>query len=265
MKAATFNVNSINARMESLSSFLAEEKPDIVLLQEIKTEFEKFPFFELKTLGYEAKILGQKSYNGVAVLSPYKMEIVQENLPNFPDENARYLEVEVYINDKPVRAASIYVPNGNPPYNAPNDDSKFIYKLKFMDCLYAHMQDILSRRENFFVAGDFNVIFSEVDVYNPEHFRQNALFRTEVRERFSALTYLGLCDAFRAINQKENGYTYWDYSGGALAADLGMRIDYFLLSPLMTDKLRACRVSKKTRSLSRPSDHAPLIAEFEGL
>ena len=133
-----------------------------------------------------------------------------------------------------------------------------------MDALYAHMKELLSQREDFLIGGDFNVIFSDADVYNPEHFRKNALFRTEVRDRFSALTYLGLCDAFRILHKKENGYTYWDYSGGAFAADLGMRIDYFLLSPLMTDKLKACRVSKKTRLMPRPSDHAPLVAEFEG-
>ena len=264
MKIATFNVNSINARIENIITFLQTEKPDVVLLQEIKTEFDNFPFFELKSAGYDAKILGQKSYNGVAILSTHKIEIIQENLPNFADENARYLEAKITVNSQNLRVASIYLPNGNPPYNNPDDETKFIYKLNFMDALYHHMKKVLDLREDFIIGGDFNVIFSDFDVYNAELFRGNALCREEVREKFAALQYLGLYDAFRMLHKNENGYTYWDYSGAAFATDLGMRIDYLLLSPTVADKLLSCRVDRKPRAMQRPSDHTPLIAEFEG-
>lgn len=264
MKIATFNVNSINARTESLTEFLRTERPDAVLLQEIKTEFDNFPFFELNANGYNAKILGQKSYNGVAILSPHKIEITQENLPDYADENARYLEGDIFINNEKIKIASIYLPNGNPPYNNPDDESKFLYKLQFMEKLYSHAKKIIESRENFVLGGDFNTIFTDFDVYNPVLFRNNALFREEVKQRFAALCYLGYHDAFRTLHKNDNGYTYWDYSGGAFAADLGMRIDYLLLSASMTDKLKSCKVAKNIRAMAKPSDHAPLLAEFEG-
>ena len=264
MKIVTFNVNSINARMEGLSELLRAEKPDVALLQEIKTEFDNFPFFELNALGYGAKIIGQKSYNGVAILSPHKIEIVQKNLPDFTDVNARYLEAKVHIKNNMLRVASIYLPNGNPPYNNPDDGRKFEYKLQFMEALYERAKRLVELHENVILGGDFNTIFTDFDVYNPGLFRNNALFREEVKQRFAALCYLGYYDAFRALYKNNNGYTYWDYSGGAFAADLGMRIDYLLLSATMADRLKDCRVMKNIRAMSRPSDHAPLLAEFEG-
>ena len=264
MKIATYNVNSINARIENLLDFLRVETPDVVLLQEIKTEFNTFPFFELMSAGYDAKILGQKSYNGVAILSRHKINVVCENMPEFYDENSRYLEADVFINNKKLRIASIYLPNGNPPYNNPDDDSKYVYKIKFMDALLSHAKKLLGQEENVVLGGDFNVIFKDDDVYNPELFKNNALCREEVRERFAGLIYSGFYDAFKVLKQKENGYTYWDYGGGAFAADLGMRIDYLMLSPMMADKIESCRVSKTTRAGAKPSDHAPLISEFRG-
>ena len=263
MKIVTYNVNSINARLENLLDFLRLNSPDIVLLQEIKTEFSGFPFFEIKAAGYEAKILGQKSYNGVAILSREKIEITAEGLPDFPDENARYLEAVTSVCGEKIRVASIYLPNGNPPYNNPNDDSKFAYKLRFMDALYNRCKTVLSYHENTVLGGDFNVIFKDEDVYNPEIFRNNALFREEVRRNLAAYLYLGFYDTFRTLYPHKNGYTYWDYSGGALAADLGMRIDYLLASPSMVDRLEKCEVDKKTRNSGKPSDHAPLIAYFK--
>ena len=264
MKIATFNINSINAHMDCLQEFLRTENPDIVLLQEIKTEFNNFPFFELQANGYNAKIMGQKSYNGVAILSKEKIEVVQENLPDFPDENARYLEANIAINNQKIRVAALYLPNGNPPYNNPDDDSKFLYKLQFMDALNRHAKKLLQSNDNVILGGDFNVIFTDYDVYNPELFRNNALTREEVRERFAALNYAGWYDAFRLKHPGERGYTYWDYGGGAFAADLGMRIDYLMLSPAMADKLNSCKVARNIRAMAKPSDHTPLVAEFGG-
>ena len=263
MKIATFNINSINARMESFPDWLKSEKPDIVLLQEIKAEFNSFPLFDLQSIGYDAKILGQKSYNGVAILSPHKISVMQNNLPGFEDENARYLEAEVQTGTDKVRVASVYAPNGNPPYNAPDDDSKFKYKLKWMEALYNHAKDLLSLNEKVVLGGDFNVILTDKDVYDTKPFLNNALFREEVKQRLTALKYLGFYDAFRALYPDEVGYTFWDYTDKAFVQDLGMRIDYFFLSPMMADKLKSCKVDKALRSINKPSDHTPLVAEFE--
>ena len=142
MKIATYNVNSINARLESLIDWLEKNQPDVVLLQEIKSEFNVFPFFELQAKGYEAKVLGQKSYNGVAVLSRHKMRVVQEGLPHFEDENARYLEVDISVSGQDFRVASVYLPNGNPAYNNPDDENKSKYKLAWMEAFYQHAQSL---------------------------------------------------------------------------------------------------------------------------
>lgn len=260
MKISTFNINSINARLENLVFWLKETMPDVVLLQEIKTEFNNFPFFDLQTIGYEAKILGQKNYNGVAILSRHKIKITEEGLPDFEDENARY--IEAIIDDK-LRVASIYLPNGNPPYNDPDDDSKFTYKLKWMEALYKHAQKLLHSKEPVILGGDFNVILTDKDVYDPESFRKNATFREEVKQRLTALKYLGFTDAFRALHPSEIGYTYWDYSGRAFEMDLGIRLDYFFLSPKAADKLKACYIDKSPRQKEKPSDHTPLTLELE--
>ena len=262
MKIATYNVNSVNARMENLAAWLSETRPDIVLLQEIKAEFNAFPFWDLQMAGYEAKILGQKSYNGVAVLSRGKIKVVSEGLPGFADENARYLEADVETGEGTVRVASIYLPNGNPPYNAPDDVSKFEYKLRWMDAFLQHARELLRRGGPVVLGGDFNVIFTDADVYNPELFRANALMKSEVRERFRALLYQGWFDAFRTLHPHEVGYTFWDYSGNALNADYGMRIDYLLLSPQAADALTFCAVDKTPRLGVKPSDHTAVGAEL---
>jgi len=263
MKIATFNINSINARIELLIKWLKKENPDVVLLQEIKTEFNAFPFFELQAIGYEAKVLGQKSYNGVAILSRYKIKTVCEGLPNFVDENSRYLEAEIDYNGEKVRIASIYMPNGNPPYNNSDDESKFVYKLQWMDAFYTHAANLLKLHQPVVLGGDFNVILTPNDVYNPDEYKNNALFRKEVRARMNAILHLGYYDAFRMLHYKENGYTFWDYAGGAFANDMGMRIDYLLLSPIVADRLNMCMVDKKIREENRPSDHVPLMIELD--
>ena len=258
MKISTYNVNSVNARLENLLNWLNQTKPDIVLLQEIKTEFNSFPFLEIQSAGYNVQVLGQKSYNGVAVLSKHKIELIQENLPNFADENARYLEVKT----GGIRVASVYLPNGNPPYNAPDDETKFIYKLKWMEAFYKHAQNLLSLNEPILLGGDFNVIQTEKDVYDIKPYINNALYKKDVRNRLNAFQYLGFYDAFRSFHQNDPGYTFWDYSGQALAADFGMRIDYIFLSPILADKLVSCQVDKSPRTSDKPSDHTPLTVEL---
>lgn len=263
MKVATYNVNSINARLPNLLAFLVREKPDILMLQEIKCSFNDFPLFELNSAGYNVKFIGQKSYNGVAILSPHKILNVIEGLPKFDDENARYIEADVMVEGDEVRVASLYLPNGNPPYNNPDDESKFLYKLNWMNAFYARAAQLLESGKKVILGGDYNVILTDFDVYNPEMFRNNALFREEVKQRLKAIEYLGYYDAYRCLHPTEVGYTYWDYAGSALAMDQGMRIDYLLLSAKAVDALDACYVDRQTRSGDKPSDHAPLVAVFK--
>ena len=262
MKISTFNVNSINARMENLSAWLKAEQPDIVLLQELKCEEAAFPFLEISALGYNTVMLGEKSYNGVAILSRHKIKVMAEGLPNFADEHARYIEAEIETEGQKYRVASIYLPNGNPPYNNSKDESKFVYKLAFMDALYNHAKKLLERGENVILGGDFNVIMSALDVYDEKAFLDNALYRPEVISRLKSILHLGYYDAYRMLYPNHVGYTYWDYAGNAFAADSGLRIDYLLLSPSVADKLVSVAIDKNPRRGIRPSDHTPLIAEI---
>lgn len=260
MKIATYNVNSINARIENLTNWLQQEQPDVALLQEIKSEFNSFPFFDLQALGYEAKILGQKSYNGVAILSKQKINIVCENLPDFSDDNSRYLEADITIDNTSYRIASIYLPNGNPPYNNPDDNEKWLYKLNWMEAFYRHAQQLLTLQKPVILGGDFNVIMTPFDVYDPQAFKNNALFRTEVRQRLRAVELLGFFDAFRTLHPNEAGYTFWDYTGATLQNDMGMRIDYLLMNSFAFDNLIGIEVNKKPRLSAKPSDHTVLQA-----
>ena len=264
MKIATLNINSVNARLINLIDWLNKNRPDVMLLQEIKTEFNNFPFFDLQMAGYQTEILGQKSYNGVAILSRHPMTVRTQNLPNFTDENARYLECEIKIKDKPYTVASVYLPNGNPPQSNPSDTSKFSYKLSWMDAFLQHADDLIKQNKPVILAGDFNVIMTPRDVYNPELFAGNALFRPEVQRRLRLLTRIGYCDAYRCLYPHDNGYTFWDYTGGALQNDLGMRIDYIFTSPYLTDRLKNCFTDMEFRKREKASDHTILTAEFEG-
>ena len=263
MKIATLNINSVNARIANLTTWLMQNAPDIMFLQEIKTEFNNFPFFDIQATGYDIKILGQKSYNGVAVLSRSKLTTIAENLPNFPDENARYLECETKIGQNVYTIASIYLPNGNPPYNNPADTTRFSYKLKWMDAFLQRADYLLKQNKKVILAGDFNVIMSNLDVYNPELFTDNALFRPEVQTRLRLLTRLGYCDVYRQLYPQNTGYTFWDYTGNAFQNDLGMRIDYVFTSPFLTDRLLNCTIDRDFRKAEKASDHTILTAEFK--
>lgn len=263
MKVATLNINSVNARLPNLLEWLAKNQPDVMFLQEIKCEFDNFPLFDVQMAGYDVKVLGQKSYNGVAILSKQKLVLREENLPNFPDDNARYLEAEVFENGEKFVVVSLYLPNGNPPYNNLQDKSKFYYKLDWMKAFLAHAEDLLIHNKNVVIGGDFNVIMSKKDVYNPELFVGNALYVPEVQNLLRRLMNMGYADCFRKLYPNEAGYTFWDYTGGAFINDLGMRIDYIFSSPALTDKLQNCNIDREFRSKEKASDHTILLAEFE--
>ncbi|MFI3241254.1 MAG: exodeoxyribonuclease III [Alphaproteobacteria bacterium] len=259
MKIATFNINSINARLDILTNWLKTTDLDIVFLQEIKCEEIKFPLFEINSLGYEAKVLGQKSYNGVAILSKHKLTNIIEGIPNFEDTNSRYLQAEFEYNKEKYLVASIYLPNGAPI----EDENKFGYKLKFMEALYKHIKNLLKEHKNIILGGDFNTILTANDVYNEKSYWGGALYHPEVMSRFKAFEHLGVYDAYRAKYPTQEGYTYFDYMRNAFNLNNGLRIDYFLISPALVDRIEDVYVNKELRAQEKPSDHTPLILSIK--
>jgi exodeoxyribonuclease-3 len=255
MRIATWNVNSIKVRLEPVLGWLKSAKPDVLLVQEIKCETANFPSLEFKSAGYEAHALGQKSYNGVAILSRHKIENVLEHLPGGKhDEQARYIEATV----KGIRVASIYLPNGNPI-----DGEKFPYKLDWMKRLQAHAAKLLQDEKPVVLGGDFNVIPESVDVYDPKGWENDALYHPQTRAAWRALTALGLTDAFRALHpQKKHAYSFWDYQAGAWQRDQGLRIDHFLLSPEAADRMTNCFIDRTPRGQDKASDHTPVVVEL---
>ena len=259
MKIATFNVNSIKARLPNLTTWLQEAAPDIVCLQELKCVDDAFPRSEIEGLGYNVAVHGQKTYNGVAILSKLPLEDVTKGLPGgTEDEQARYIEAVVSTDDAAIRVSSIYLPNGNPV-----DTDKFEYKLHWMDRLIDHAHRLLSYEEVLVLAGDYNVIPTADDVHDPDAWADDALFRPETRAKFRELINLGLTDAFRACHTEAHRYTFWDYQAGAWAKDNGLRIDHLLLSPQATDRLTACDIDRNVRGREKPSDHVPVWVELD--
>ncbi|MDR4483788.1 MAG: exodeoxyribonuclease III [Nitrospirales bacterium] len=254
MKIATWNVNSIKVRIPHLMEWVKQANPDIVLLQELKTTEDQFPRMAIEELGYNMAIVGQKTYNGVAILSKAPIEIEHTALPGGPsDEQARYVEAVVGN----VRVASIYLPNGNPV-----ETEKFTYKLAWLDRLITHAQSLLALEEAVVLGGDFNVCPTDHDVYDPKGFADDALCRPESRTRFRALCHLGYTDALRALHPELGLYTYWDYQAGRWNRDEGLRIDHLLLSPQAADRLVAADVDRGPRGMDKPSDHTPVWCEL---
>ncbi|MFO1126980.1 MAG: exodeoxyribonuclease III [Rhodospirillales bacterium] len=253
-RIASWNVNSVKARLAHLLAWLRTTAPDIVLLQETKVVVEAFPFDALADAGYNAAAVGQKSYNGVAILSKRPIDVLATELPgNSDDSHARYLEA---FTDG-VRVASIYLPNGNPTAS-----DKFPYKLAWLDRLYRHTRTLLASEDAVVLGGDYNVAPTDEDVYDPFGWRKDALCRPESRAAFRKLCYLGLTDAVRALFPGGHHYTWWDYRAGAWAGDQGLRIDHLLLSPQAADRLRAAGVDRTPRGWERASDHAPVWCEL---
>jgi len=256
MKLATYNVNSINARLPIVLRWLEECKPDVVCLQELKAIQENFPAEALKNAGYSSIWHGQKSWNGVAILSRIgEPEEICRALPGDPeDTHSRYIEAK--INE--VVIGCLYLPNGNP---APGP--KFDYKLRWLDRLIAHGQSLLEQGSPVILTGDFNVIPTESDVYKPERWVNDALFRTETRESYRRLVAQGWTDALRKLHPDETIYTFWDYFRNAFGRNAGLRIDHFLLSPGVTPRLRAAGVDRQVRGWEKTSDHAPVWIELD--
>ena len=253
IKIASWNVNSIRARLEHVSVWLQLHAPDVLLLQELKGT--EFPALHFKELGYESVAVTQKAYNGVAILSRNPIVGVGTTLPgDDADSHARYLEV--VIDD--LKIVNIYLPNGNPP-----GSDNFAYKLAWMDRLHIHLQKLAAEKFPVVVGGDFNVIPEDIDCHKPSSWIHDALFQPEPRGRYRNLLNLGYIDAFRSLHPGEGGhFTFWDYFRQAFEHNRGIRIDHFLLSPSATGRLKICEIDSAPRSNPKPSDHAPIIVEL---
>ncbi|MEQ1929404.1 MAG: exodeoxyribonuclease III [Parvularculaceae bacterium] len=259
MKVAAFNVNSIGARLPRILEWFDVAKPDVAVLQELKCVSDKFPELEFGDRGYNLAVNGQKSYNGVALLSKFPMEDVLKKLPgDETDDQARYVEAVIAPPGADVvRVCGLYAPNGNP---APGP--KYDYKIAWLKRLKARAEALLEFEESFVICGDFNVIPQAEDAHSPKSWEQDALFLPETRAAYRQILNLGLTDALRQIHPHETLYTFWDYQAGAWEKDNGIRIDHFLLSPQASDRLVNAGVDRAERDKEKPSDHVPVWIEL---
>ena len=258
MKIASWNVNSVRTRIDNILEWIKKETPDILCLQEIKVVTDSFPSEPFEDLGYNLIINGQKSYNGVATLSKFLIEESITEIPNFNDDQARYIETVHSVNSKVIRISNIYLPNGNP---YPGD--KFDYKLNWMKALKAHLNSLHIKDESFILLGDFNVIPENIDAYDADKWLNDALFTIETRKEFREIISLGLNDMYRAYNPLAKDFTFWDYQRGAWQKNEGIRIDHILASPIAADQITSIIIDKEERDKNKPSDHVPIIAEID--
>ncbi len=256
IKIATWNVNSVKARLPNVLTWLKEFGPDVVLLQETKCVDDAFPRLEIEDLGYNLALHGQKTYNGVAILSKSPLEGVVSGLPGSDeDDHARYITATVYGK---LRVVSLYLPNGNPI-----DTPKFLYKLGWMDRLKVQMEAAIASEEMVLFGGDYNIIPTDNDVYSPQAFAQDALTQPESRGRFRSMLNLGFTDALRAFHTEPHIYSYWDYQAGAWPRGNGILIDHILVTPPLADKLVGSGIDKGPRGQEKASDHTPVWCEID--
>ncbi len=259
MRIASWNVNSVRQRLQPLLDYLRAAAPDALCLQELKCEDGVFPRMEIEDAGYNVATLGQKTFNGVALLTKRPLDDVTRGLPGFDgDAQARYIEGLVTADDGAVyRVASIYAPNGNPP-----ETEKYPYKLAFMEALIAHARALLAQEERVVLAGDYNIIPAPQDVYDPKAWAGDALFLPQSRAKLQTLLNLGYLDALRAVADAPGLYTFWDYKAGAWQKNQGLRIDHLVLSPQAADRLAYVAIDRELRAGDKPSDHVPIRADF---
>jgi exodeoxyribonuclease III len=259
MRIATWNVNSIKAHFDAVATWLKEAQPDVLCLQEIKCEDGAFPAQAFTDMGYVCSVHGQKTYNGVAILSRDSPLDVTRGLDGYPDDvQARFITASFSTGGQPVRVCGLYLPNGNPV-----PGPKYDYKLSWMSRLTLFSKTLLKNEETFVLAGDFNVIPAAADARHPANWLQDALYLPQTRESFRMLETLGLTDAFRSLSPLTPGaYSFWDYQAGAWQKNNGIRIDHFLLSPQAADRLSSARIDAHVRGWEKPSDHVPVIIEI---
>ncbi len=260
MKITTWNVNSINARINHLLDFIKNDKSDIYLLQELKCINEKFPYQDLEAIGYNCEVLGQKAWNGVAILSQNKIKITNSKIPTFQkDVNSRFLETEISIPSikKKIKLINIYLPNGNPI-----DSEKFEYKIEWMKNFNKYILDEINNNIPIIIGGDFNVIPTDEDVYSPENYKNDACAHPKTREQFRILINSGFTDTVKYFIKGTTNWTFWGYRGGGWQKGNGLRIDHFLTSPEITDKIKCVKIDRTPRGWEKASDHTPVILEI---
>ena len=257
MKIISWNVNSVRARIENLLIYIKDSKPDILFLQEIKTQNENFPSNTFKESGYHSYVFGQKSYNGVAFLSKNPIVNISKEFIKDKFKQSRIITGDIVIKKKKIKLINIYVPNGNPV-----DTEKYEYKKKWLTLFNQTIKKELSNNSNIIISGDFNVIPEEIDVYDSERYKNDALFRLEIRKKFRELLNLGFNDVYRHFNKSKQEYTFWDYFAGSWQKNYGMRIDHFLVSNNLLYNVQGININKKPRSKIKPSDHTPIELEI---
>ena len=253
MLISSWNVNSVRARIENIKSYLLKYKPDILMMQEIKTEDVNFPYDDFSSMDYESHVFGQKSYNGVAIISKNKLKNIRTDLIKDKLKQSRIISAEIEYKKKDIQLINIYTPNGNPV-----DTEKYDYKKKWLDDLIKQLKSLSKKNPNIILAGDLNIIPAPEDVYNPRGFEDDALFRLEIRKKLREMINLGFNDTYRYFNETKEGYTFWDYMRGAWQKNNGMRIDHFLVSNSLIDQIKSININKDPRGREKPSDHTPI-------
>ena len=257
MKIVSWNVNSVRARIENILQYIKDSKPDILFLQEIKTQNENFPSETFTKSGYNSYVFGQKSYNGVAFLSKSKIENIKTDFIKDRLNQSRVITGEIMINKKKTKLINVYVPNGNPV-----DTEKYKYKKDWLNSFLIKMKKEIQLNPNIIISGDFNIIPEEIDVYDFKRYEDDALFRLEIRKKFRELINLGFNDLYRHLNKSKKEYTFWDYFAGSWQKNYGMRIDHFLISNNLLNNAESININKKPRSKVKPSDHTPIELEI---
>ena len=253
MKIISWNVNSVRARINNIKNYINDSSPDVLLLQEIKTQNETFPTDDFKEIGYKSYVYGQKSYNGVAILTKHDLKNINTEFIKDDLKQARIITGEMDLNKKKIELINIYVPNGNPV-----DTNKYEYKKNWLKKFLNNIKKKLLKNPNLLIAGDFNIIPEEIDVYDFKRYENDALGRLEIRKKYRALINLGFKDIYRLLNKKKQEYTFWDYFAGSWQKNYGMRIDHFLLSNNLINDVVSININKKPRSNIKPSDHTPI-------
>jgi len=257
MKISSWNVNSVRARIANIINYIKLFNPDILMMQEIKTEDKNFPINDFKTLGYESHIFGQKSYNGVAFLSKLNIDNIELKFLIDQNNQSRIITGDIKIKSKIIKLINIYVPNGNPI-----NTEKYDYKKNWYNSFINKIKRTLNENKNIIIGGDFNVIPDEIDVYDHKKYENDALFKLEIRKKFRELINLGFYDIYRHFYRNKKEYTFWDYMAGSWQKNHGMRIDHFLISTNLLNDVQKISINKKPRSKLKPSDHTPIELEI---
>ena len=257
MKISSWNVNSVRARITNILNYLKTSKPDILLIQEIKTEEKNFPFSDFDNLGYTSHVFGQKSYNGVAFLSKIKIDKVDINFLKDKNKQSRIIVGDFKNQSKIITLINIYVPNGNPI-----ETEKYEYKKYWYNSFINKIKKTLEKNKNIIIGGDFNIIPEEIDVFDYKKYENDALFKLEMRKKFRELINLGFQDIYRYFYKDIREYTFWDYMASSWQKNHGMRIDHFLVSHNLLKTIKNVNIDKKPRSKIKPSDHTPIELEL---